>query len=359
MEPIGPGAAGPAVSDVQARLTAAGYEVDDVPGRYGSGTTAAVRRFQQERRLLADGVVGADTWVVLVDAAYGFGDRLLYETRPPQRGDDVLELQQRLSQLGFDCGPLDGILGEFTAAAIREFQHNCGIDVDGIVGQSTVARLDSLHRDHQAALSFEVLDRIAPGTTRLGPGARVVVDPARGPDAPGVTVDGVAESQVVWDVATRVVGHLAALGASPLLTRGVGTTPTAAERAALANAHDAACVVSLRCAGLDQPSARGVAGFYFGTDRARSERGRLLALRLVNEVASTLDTPNCRTHPSGTAILRESRPPAVVLEVGYMTHPVEGPRLRDPGYRHRLAGAVATGVLGWLTADGDARARVA
>ena len=57
------------------------------------------------------------------------------------RGDDVAELQQRLSALGFDTGRVDGIFGDLTSAALGEFQRNAGLPVDGIAGASTVAEL--------------------------------------------------------------------------------------------------------------------------------------------------------------------------------------------------------------------------
>jgi N-acetylmuramoyl-L-alanine amidase len=333
---------------VQGRLAALGLAVSDVPGRYGPSTRAAVRRFQQQRLLAADGVVATDTWAALVDAGFRFGDRLLYETRPSLRGDDVLELQQRLARLGFDAGPPDGILGSVTAAALRDFQHNCGIAVDGIVGPATVSRLDSLHRDHQAAMGFDVLDRVSSPVAQQLAGARVLLDPAHGPLAPGVRVDGAVEADVVLDIANRAAGHLLALGAVPLLSRGATTTPSTEERAAFANAADLDVIVSLRCAGLDHPAARGVAAYYFGSERGHSEQGRRLAGHLVRGLSSSLDTPNCRIHASTTTVLRESRPPAVVVEVGYLTNPVEGSSLATPAYRQRVAQALVIGLEDWF-----------
>ena len=46
------------------------------------------------------------------------GDRFLYLVAPMLRGDDVAELQQRLSALGFDSGRVDGIFGDLTSAAL-------------------------------------------------------------------------------------------------------------------------------------------------------------------------------------------------------------------------------------------------
>lgn len=355
MDPIRAGDTGPAVSDVQARLHAAGFPVDDEDGRFGQPTLVAVRRFQQGRGLVADGLVGDDTWAALTDATFGFGDRLLYGTRPPLRGDDVLELQQRLGRLGFDVGLVDGILGSRTAAALREFQHNCGVDVDGIVGTTTIARLDSLRRDHQAAGTFEVLERVAGSDARPLAGARILVDPGHGPGAPGVVVGDAVEEQIVMDVGRRLAAQLLALGAAPLLSRSPTATPSATQRAAFANEADVACIVSLRCSGLDQASARGVAGYYFGSARGSSELGRVLATHAVRALSRRLETPDCRVHPSTTAVLRESRPPAAMIELGFLTNPDEGAALQQPAYRHEAAAALADALQAWFSGEAVAR----
>ncbi|MBI3181895.1 MAG: peptidoglycan-binding protein [Myxococcales bacterium] len=57
------------------------------------------------------------------------------------RGPSVALLQQKLRAAGFDPGPVDGIFGQRTQAAVRAFQANRGISVDGVVGPVTWGRL--------------------------------------------------------------------------------------------------------------------------------------------------------------------------------------------------------------------------
>lgn len=49
----------------------------------------------------------------------------------------VLDVQKILASLGYTPGPLDGVWGRMTAAAVKEFQHDNDLDVDGVVGPQT------------------------------------------------------------------------------------------------------------------------------------------------------------------------------------------------------------------------------
>lgn len=57
--------------------------------------------------------------------------------------DEVSGVQARLRNLGYDAGPVDGILGPRTGAAISAFQHDEGLEVTGEPGSSTQDALRS------------------------------------------------------------------------------------------------------------------------------------------------------------------------------------------------------------------------
>ena len=351
MEPITTGSTGTAVTDVQQRLRALGHDVEDPAGEFGEGTHAAVRQFQQDRHLTADGIVGPETWVALLDASWQPGDRLLYLTRPWLRGDDVRELQRALSRLGFDTGVTDGIHGPETDAALRDFQHNVGLPVDGIAGRRTLDQLASLWRSHQAATSFEVIERHGDRRSRSLAGLRILVDPALGPSRSRHQVADVADHEISFDVAQRVRGQLVALGAQALLTRSEDSTPAPSDRARLANDLDVDVIVSIGVAAMPGSTARGTSAYYFGDGEVQSDRGRHLADACVDEVATRLATVNCHAHPSTSTILRESRCPATIVEVGFITHDDEGPLLATAPHRHAAAAAIAAGVRRWATGN--------
>lgn len=72
--------------------------------------------------------------------------RLLLVTSPLLEGADVLAMQRRLAALGFAPGPLDGHYGPATESAVREFQSEARIEVDGVVGPQTRAALAAAKR---------------------------------------------------------------------------------------------------------------------------------------------------------------------------------------------------------------------
>lgn len=83
-------------------------------------------------------------------------------TRPFQAGPTVLHLQQTLLDLGFSPGPLDGIYGPRTAAAVAALQQHANLVPDGRVGPRTLAALAELLQrpPHAPYLPGEQADRL-------------------------------------------------------------------------------------------------------------------------------------------------------------------------------------------------------
>ncbi len=72
-----------------------------------------------------------------------------FSNRTLQRGssgDDVIELQARLQYIGFYKGKIDGIFGWGTYWAVRNFQSDYGLDIDGLVGAETKAVLNRVSK---------------------------------------------------------------------------------------------------------------------------------------------------------------------------------------------------------------------
>jgi len=83
--------------------------------------------------------IGLILSITLSGIAYAtLGDRLLGRG---STGQEVNELQSKLAQLGYGVGPIDGKFGPKTEAAIRDFQSDRGLRVDGLAGTQTTTEL--------------------------------------------------------------------------------------------------------------------------------------------------------------------------------------------------------------------------
>lgn len=119
---------GPEVYAIQHLLRANGYNVAP-DGKFGPQTRTEVRNFQIAKGLGADGIVGPQTWVALIQ-----GNQL----DEGDSGQAVRALQVLLrNKFAFNAVNVDADFGPITADAVREFQDEYDLTVDGIVGPDT------------------------------------------------------------------------------------------------------------------------------------------------------------------------------------------------------------------------------
>ncbi|HEV7825910.1 MAG TPA: N-acetylmuramoyl-L-alanine amidase [Mycobacteriales bacterium] len=364
MQLIRRGDRGPAAAEVRSTLVVlglleAGAVADDAV--FDGACELALREFQQGRGLTADGVVGAETWRALVAARWRLGDRVLtWSVTDPLVGDDVHTLQERLLEMGYDVGRADGVFGSRTSAALSAFQREVGVPADGTFGPTTMRALRQLGRrvvggSPQLLRETLLLHHTGPALV----GKRIVIDPGHGGTDRGVVVaDGMlqwSESDLVYDLAARLEGRLSALGVRADLTRGRDTGAADRDRAAFANASGADLLVSLHLDGHRNPQASGVATYFYGTGSGVSSSvGERLAHLVQREVVVRTGMLDGRTHYKTWELLRLTRMPAVRVEAGYLTSPVDRARLVDPSFRDAIAEAILVAVQRvFLPTDAD------
>ncbi|EPR11929.1 peptidoglycan-binding protein [Ruminiclostridium papyrosolvens] len=117
------------------RLYELGYLTAKPSGKYDNDTVLAVKRFQENNGLIADGFIGPVTKDLLMSAdatenALDIGDS----------GDDVTKVQTYLKKLGYLKG-VTGYFGSDTHNAVLNFQTRNGLGQDGKVGSQTIAKL--------------------------------------------------------------------------------------------------------------------------------------------------------------------------------------------------------------------------
>jgi N-acetylmuramoyl-L-alanine amidase len=310
---------------VQRRLSVIlhGGALIDADGVFGDGTRAAVEAFQHLRGLRVDGVCGPQTWSTLVEAGFRIGDRFLYRRTPMLRGDDVVDLQQRLSTLGFDTGRVDGIFGDRTSRALAEFQRNVGLPVDGIAGGATLRELIRLESRHQEA---ELISSVrARAQLRDAPPTLTGRHVAIGEQGGLSSVTGALRRRLVLGGTQVTDLH----------------HPDDSMQAQQANELDVDVFLGLR---LNPAHAECHTSYWAGT-HDESQGGRLLAELIQEIVPGILGIQDGGAHGMSLAILRETRMPSVLVELGPASLVVERAAL--------LAAALSTALGKWADASWD------
>ena len=309
-----------------------------------------IRSFQQGRGLHVTGELNDATLRALEEARWKLGDRSLYsQSSAMMRGDDVAALQSRLTEMGFHCGRVDGLFGQMTETAVKEFQKSVGTKVDGKCGPATIIALLRLTK---------IVSGGAPGALRES-----AVQKNRGPALANkvIVLDPASEDherEIVYDIAQRIEGRLLALGASVFLTRGANNNPTEAERISFTNQSSADLLISLHIDSHKNSTARGVATFFYGSDQhgVHSIVGERFASLVQREICARTDFLNCRTHAKTWDSLRLTKAPAVRVDLGYATNESDTGRLSRPDFRDTIAESFIIAIQRlYLSAEDDAK----
>jgi N-acetylmuramoyl-L-alanine amidase len=322
--------------------------------------TQGIKAFQQERGLTATGVINEITARSLEEARFKLGDRVLsFNASAIMRGDDVSNLQDRLIQMGFNCGKVDGIYGANTEAAVKEFQKSVGITADGKCGPATLISLMRLVKTVSGGAPNQLRETVKHSVRPSALANKVIViDPSWGGQFTGERANGVIESEVVFDLAQRVEGRLIALGVNVVLTRSANNSPLEVDRINVANSVNADLVIALKVDSYKNEKANGVATYFYGRDDkgVRSVVGERFANLIQREICARTDLLNCHTHAKSWDLLRLTVAPTVRIDLGYLSNPKDAKRLASAAFRDQLAEAMIVAIQRlYLSAEDDAK----
>lgn len=138
------GSSGSSVRNLQYTLYELGYYDGNLDGEYGDTTADAVRAFQINNDLKpVDGKAGSQT----LQKLYSSSAKSVKETkvdygslRPGDKGNKIMELQDCLVEAGYNI-TVDGVYGQTTEDAVRDYQKKHGLNADGIAGEKTLQML--------------------------------------------------------------------------------------------------------------------------------------------------------------------------------------------------------------------------
>jgi len=300
----------------------------------------ALRAFQQSRGLTATGKLTRDIYLALEEARWRLGDRnLSFIPGALIRGDDIATLQNRLNEMGFSSGRVDGIYGTLTEGAVLEFQKSVGLPADGVCGPATFTALIRLTGTVRGGLASSLRDTYL--IHQRGPalaGKIIAIDASFGGNLLGAEAFGLNEAQITYDVAKRLEG-------------------SEMDRINFANKVNCDLLISLHLDHSASTNAHGIASYYYGnaTHEIHSVVGERFALLAQREICARTDLLNCRAHGKSWEILRLTKAPSVRIDLGYLSNEGDAQRLASSSFRQSLAEALVVAVQRlYLAAEEDA-----
>jgi N-acetylmuramoyl-L-alanine amidase len=196
----------------------------------------------------------------------------------------------------------------------------------------------------------------------------ICLDPGHGGKDPGNRVGWHSEKNYTLPLALELRRQLEAAGFKVILTRTKDEYVELPERPDIANRRHADLFVSLHfnatvagkadvegpetyCitpVGAASSNSQGEGANHGPTPANADERqSLLLAYQVQKALVKNLGVDDRGVRRARFAVLRDAQMPAILVESGYMTHPVEGKKIFSAAYRKQLATAIMSGILAY------------
>lgn len=178
-------------------------------------------------------------------------------------------------------------------------------------------------------------------------GRVITVDPGHGGRDPGAVWGTVLEKDIVLAVGRNLSRELQRMGFSVVMTRSDDRFVTLLDRAAIANRAGSHLFVSVHCnSNQNADSVSGFITFFHRQSTVGQAFGRRVheSMRRVSPIRSIGVWSDTRIHSIGFSVLRNTRMPGLLLELGFINHHFDRGHMTRTTYQQSIALAVAQGV---------------
>lgn len=181
---------------------------------------------------------------------------------------------------------------------------------------------------------------------------RVVIDPGHGGQDSGAVGPGGAQEKIITLAVAQQVAGLLSPVSEVRLTRtddtalGRDDRSDLGGRAAVANEWGADCFVSIHCNGAGNPAAHGTETYHY----PGSGQGRALTQAIHARLIPALGLADRGVKQGNFAVLRQTGCPACLVELAFISNPVEEGLLRSQDFQEKAARAIADGIADFLGA---------
>jgi N-acetylmuramoyl-L-alanine amidase len=182
-------------------------------------------------------------------------------------------------------------------------------------------------------------------------GMTIVVDPGHGGHDSGTKANGVTEKELNLIMGKLIADKLTAEGANVIITRRTDVFITLPNRAKIANDNDADLFISTH---INSTAKGGSQSGSIVFHHKGNEVGKMLAQCIFDEIADVNGLPDLgvwsdgRIYQSGFSVLRNTKMPGVLLELGFMNNPTDRNRMVTKDFQDKVAAAVVKGIKVYL-----------
>lgn len=187
------------------------------------------------------------------------------------------------------------------------------------------------------------------GKSNQKPGERVIViDPGHGGAQPGsISPNGVKEKDINLEISLKVERELRNAGYNIIMTRDEDSTLGLSERPAIANENFADLFISIHGNSFTNSAVNGIEVWYVtAASDSEKEKGQVkLAKDVLDEMIKETGANNRGVKKSsGLVVLKQSKMPAILIEVGFLSNAEEEKLIIDDNYQDRIVKGIVSGV---------------
>jgi N-acetylmuramoyl-L-alanine amidase len=185
-------------------------------------------------------------------------------------------------------------------------------------------------------------------------GVTVVVDPGHGGRDPGaIGATGTYEKNNTLSIGLDLAGLLRSAGAQVILTRSTDVTPAVGTyselsdlqaRTKIANDQMADLFISLHNDAFSNPMVGGITTFYSSASPVVAQ-SKALAVSIQSELVKAIDFNNRGVKDAAFYVIKNTKMPAVLVEIGFISNPTEEKLLGSPDFQSKAAFGVYRGIL--------------
>lgn len=172
---------------------------------------------------------------------------------------------------------------------------------------------------------------------------KIFLDPGHGGSDPGAINRslGVVEKDIALDIAQRTKVILQNKGYTVVMSRTTDEFVSLESRVNMANKSNANYFVSIHVNSALTEEANGIETYYYPTSIVGSQFAITVQTQLINQ----LKLKDRGVKPRDLYVLRKTKMPAILTEIGFLSNTVEGTLLSTKEFKQRAAQALADGIM--------------